>query len=126
MRKITITIETMKVPGAFYDALDMLDPKSKFSMTSEPIKNGNGRGRDKQKRKAHAELLSPRPNLKNLAPRPTKYKDKRIVWDSANNKIDIAASLANINMGRIKLSEMVTKVGSIEHTLKMAIKGRGY
>ena len=116
--KVTITLETSVTPGDLFSALGLLEPGSKFTVTSEPLPNGKGkRGKYKPKVLSSGDLQDPPSN---------KYHDPRIVWDDKANRINVDASLKNIGLTRADLMDRVTKAGTVEHIIKCSMKGRGY
>ena len=125
-----VTFETSSPQSAIFAALDLLDITGTLTYASLGATNDkakkSGRGPDKKPRKIRG-TPPPKTESKHYAhPRPAHHTDARLVWSSRFNRINVDASLKNINMTRADLTAMHCKHGSIEYTLKQAMKKRGY
>ena len=119
--KVTVDLVTASTVEDVYIALASLSP-IKQTVSTDELPNGKHnsrgvRGPYKKRQDKHDHVRFKRPH---------KYTDMRLVWDERFNRVDVEASLKNIGMTREQIDRMKTKFGSIEHTIKRAMRGRGY
>ena len=118
--KVTVDLITASTVEDVYIALASLSPIKQTVSTDELPNDKHSprgvRGPYKKRQSKHDHVFK----------RPRKYIDVRLVWDERFNRVDVEASLKNIGMTREQIDKMKTRFGSIEHTIKRAMRGRGY
>ena len=124
--KVTVDLITASTVEDVYIALASLSP-IKQTVSTDELPNGKHnpkgvRGPYKKTRTTHQHDNDGVP----LHKRPVKYTDQRLVWDERRNCVDVDATLNIIGLTRKDIDVMTTRQGSIEHTLKRAMRGRGY
>jgi len=121
--KVTVDLITASTIEDVYVALASLSPIKQTTsideLPNDKHKSKGVRGPYKKSKRGH---IRDHVTFK----RPRKYTDARLVWDKHLNHVDVEASLKNVGMTREQIDKMVTKQGSIEHTIKRAMRGRGY
>jgi hypothetical protein len=113
-----VTFETSSPQSAIFAAMDLLEITGNFTFDLIPSAAPATKAKTTRTRRVKGEVF--------FHARPAHHKDPRIVWDGSRNRIDVSKSLHNIGMTRENLTAMQCKQGSIEHTLKRAMHGRGY
>ena len=124
--KVTVDLITASTVEDVYIALASLSP-IKQTVSTDELPNGKHnpkgvRGPYKKTRTTHQHDNDGVP----LHKRPDKYTDQRLVWDERRNCIDVDATLKNIGLTREDIDDKAWKTGSIEHSVKRAMRGRGY